>query len=238
LVVFSLVLATIGSTLVVHAILLVRGRAARLSTWLGVEGGWAVVAGLAGVGMAAWIVGGYDMSGATAMAGLVALTALATGTVTAGFSRLLGPPGLGLAGLIVVVANPTPSGGPARRPGPGGTREKILAAARSRFGQEGYDGTTIRGIAAGAGVDPALVPHYFGSKEGVFLAAVEFPVDPAEFIPRLLAPGIDGLGERLVTFFLETWDSPSGASLLGLIRSVVSSELAADLMREFVTREV
>ena len=75
-----------------------------------------------------------------------------------------------------------------RRPGTGGTREKILAAARSRFGQEGYDGTTIRGIAAGAGVDPALVPHYFGSKEGVFLAAVEFPVDPAEFIPRLLAP--------------------------------------------------
>jgi len=125
-----------------------------------------------------------------------------------------------------------------RRPGTGGTREKILAAARSRFGQEGYDGTTIRGIAAGAGVDPALVPHYFGSKEGVFLAAVEFPVDPAEFIPRLLAPGIDGLGERLVIFFLETWDSPSGASLLGLIRSVVSSELAADLMREFVTREV
>src|SRR5437879_7291664 len=118
-----------------------------------------------------------------------------------------------------------------RRPGPGGTREKILAAARSRFGQEGYDGTTIRGIAAGAGVDPALVPHYFGSKEGVFLAAVEFPVDPAEFIPRLLAPGIDGLGERLVTFFLETWDSPSGGSFLGLTRSSVSSEQGGDLMR-------
>jgi len=125
-----------------------------------------------------------------------------------------------------------------RRPGTGGTREKILAAARSHFGQEGYEGATIRGIAAGAGVDPAMIPHYFGSKEGVFLAAVEFPVDPAVFIPRLLEPGIDGLGERLVTFFLDTWDSPSGASLLGLIRSVVSSELAADLMREFVTREV
>src|SRR5438067_12616441 len=125
-----------------------------------------------------------------------------------------------------------------RRPGTGGTREKILAAARSRFGQEGYDGTTIRGIAAGAGVDPALVPHYFGSKEGVFLAAVEFPVDPSEFVPRLLAPGLEGLGERITLFFLETWDSPAGASLLALIRSVVSSELAAELMREFVTREV
>lgn len=96
----------------------------------------------------------------------------------------------------------------------------------------------MRGIAAVAGVDPALIPHYFGSKEGVFKAAVEFPVDPAEFIPRVLAPGIEGLGERLALFFLETWDSPAGASLLGLVRSVVSSELAADLLREFVTREV
>ena len=77
-----------------------------------------------------------------------------------------------------------------RRPGAGGTREKILAAARSHFGEEGYDGATMRGIAAGAGVDPAMIPHDFGSKEGVFLAAVQFPVDPAEFIPRLLEPGI------------------------------------------------
>lgn len=125
-----------------------------------------------------------------------------------------------------------------RRRGAGGTREKILATARSHFGEAGFEGATIRGIAAGAGVDPALIPHYFGSKEGVFLAAVEFPADPAEFIPRLLAPGLDGLGERLALFFLETWDAPAGASLLGLIRSVVSNELAAVLMREFVTREV
>jgi AcrR family transcriptional regulator len=125
-----------------------------------------------------------------------------------------------------------------RRRGAGGTREKILAAARSHFGEEGYDGATIRGIAAVAGVDPALVPHYFGSKEGVFKAAVAFPFDPSEFIPRLLAPGIEGLGERLVLFFLETWDSPAGASLLGLIRSFVASVLAAELMRDFVTREV
>src|SRR5256885_14190487 len=113
LVLFFLVLATIVPTFVVHAILLVRGGGARRSAWLGGAGGGAVGAGLAGVGMAAWIVGGYDMSGATAMAGLVALTALASGTVTAGFSRLLGPPGLGLAGLIVVLLNLISSGGPA-----------------------------------------------------------------------------------------------------------------------------
>lgn len=125
-----------------------------------------------------------------------------------------------------------------RRPGASSTRERILEAARSHFGEVGYDGATVREIAAVAGVDPALISHYFGSKEGVFLAAVEFPADPAEFIPRLLAPGLDGLGPRLVGFFVRTWDSPAGSPMLALIRSVVSSERAAAALREFVTREV
>src|SRR5229473_6240520 len=125
-----------------------------------------------------------------------------------------------------------------RRPGLAGTRERILAAARSDFGKGGYEGTTIRGIAAQAKVDPALVMHYFESKDGVFRAAVQFPVDPAEFIPRLVAPGLEGLGERLVRFFVETWDSPAGSPLLALIRSAVGNEDGAALLREFVTREV
>lgn len=125
-----------------------------------------------------------------------------------------------------------------RRPGTGGTRERILAAARSDFARAGYEGATIRGIAAEAKVDPALVLHYFESKEGAFRAAVEFPVDPAEFIPKLLAPGLEGLGERLVRFFVDTWDSPAGRPLLGLIRSVVGNEDAAALLREFVRRQV
>ena len=125
-----------------------------------------------------------------------------------------------------------------RRPGAGGTREEILAAARAHFSKVGYEGGTVRGIAAEAGVDPSLVLHYFGSKEGVFRAAVQFPVDPAEFLPGLLAPGLDGLGERLVHFFLDTWDSPAGRPLLALIRSVVANESAAALLREFVTREI
>ena len=80
--------------------------------------------------------------------------------------------------------------------------------------------------------------HYFGSKEGVFRAALDFPVDPGEFMPRLLAPGLDGLGERLVRFFIDTWDSPAGSPLLGLIRSVVGNENAAAMLRDFVSREV
>lgn len=125
-----------------------------------------------------------------------------------------------------------------RRPGSGGTRDRILAAARSDFGRVGYEGATIRGIAGRAKVDPALVLHYFDSKDGVFRAAVQFPIDPAEFIPKLLEPGLEGLGERLTRFFVEAWDSPAGSPLIAVIRSVVGNEEAAALMRDFVSREV
>ena len=125
-----------------------------------------------------------------------------------------------------------------RRPGVSGSRERILAAAREQFAAAGWDATTIRGIATTAGVDPALVMHYFGSKEGIFRAALEFPIDPAEMVPQLLAPGLDGLGGRMVRFFIRVWDSPEGRPLLGVIRSAVASEQAAQLLREFVSREV
>ena len=125
-----------------------------------------------------------------------------------------------------------------RRPGNSGSRERILAAARASFAQSGYDATTIRGIAEAAAVDPALVRHYFGSKEHLFVVALEFPVDPSEFVPRLLAPGIDGLGERIAAFFLEAWDTPSGRPFLALLRSVASNDQAAEALRQFVTREV
>ena len=72
--------------------------------------------------------------------------------------------------------------------------------------------------------------HYFGSKEGIFRAALEFPIDPAEMVPQLLAPGLDGLGGRMVRFFIRVWDSPEGRPLLGVIRSAVASEQAAQLL--------
>ena len=125
-----------------------------------------------------------------------------------------------------------------RRPGAAGTREKILAAARTQFAKHGYEATTIRGIAAAARVDPKLVLHYFESKDGAFRAALDFPFDPSEAIPELLIPGLDGLGVRLARFFIELWDSPAGARALALIRSVVSSESAAALMRDFASREI
>jgi AcrR family transcriptional regulator len=125
-----------------------------------------------------------------------------------------------------------------RRPGTSGTRDRVLRAARTQFAKRGFEGTTIRGIAATARVDPKLVLHYFESKDGVFEAAMDFPFDPAEAIPALLEPGLDGLGERLARFFIDIWDSPAGARAHAIVRSVVSSDDAAALMRDFVTREV
>jgi len=126
-----------------------------------------------------------------------------------------------------------------RRAGAPDTRAAILGAARSGFAEHGYDRTTIRGVARAASVDPALVHHYFGTKEGLFTAAMELPVDPASMVPSVIGPGPVGVGERLVRMFLTVWDSPAGrAPLLALIRSAVTHEASAAMLRQFLTRAV
>jgi AcrR family transcriptional regulator len=125
-----------------------------------------------------------------------------------------------------------------RRPGKPDTREAILAAARETFAERGFDGASIRAIATGAGVDPALVHHYFGTKDQLFLAAMNAPVDPRELIPQALAGGREEVGERLVRLFLSVWDSPAGVAGVALLRSAVSNEWTARLMREFVVTQI
>ncbi|MCG5451708.1 MULTISPECIES: TetR family transcriptional regulator [Micromonospora] len=125
-----------------------------------------------------------------------------------------------------------------RRPGNPGTREAILDAARTAFAERGYDAASIRGIAGTAQVDPALVHHYFGSKDQLFLAAMNFPVDPGQLVPKVLAGDRDGVGERMVRIFLGVWDSPTGSAAQALLRSAVSNEWTARLLREFVTTQV
>ncbi|MFK3982161.1 TetR family transcriptional regulator [Micromonospora sp. NPDC050397] len=125
-----------------------------------------------------------------------------------------------------------------RRPGNPDTREAILASARDAFAERGFDGASIRTIAAGAGVDPALVHHYFGAKDKLFVAVMKVPFDPGELLPEIVAGGPGGVGERLVRTFLRLWDSPAGAAGVALLRSVLSNEWTARLMREFVTTQI
>lgn len=125
-----------------------------------------------------------------------------------------------------------------RRPGNQDTREAILAAARQAFAERGFDGASIRLIAASAGVDPALVHHYFGTKDRLFIAAMRVPFNPAELLPRVLAAGVDGIGERLVRTLLGVWDSPAGGAAAALVRSAVNNELIARMLREFVVNRI
>lgn len=126
---------------------------------------------------------------------------------------------------------------PGRRPAGGDTRADILSAARTEFARAGYDGATMRGIARTAGVDAALVHHYFGTKEQVFVAVMALPFDPSEVLPTLIGPGLAGVGERVVRFFLSVWERPdSREPLLALMRSVTTNEQVAAMFRGFVSR--
>jgi AcrR family transcriptional regulator len=122
-----------------------------------------------------------------------------------------------------------------RRPGSEDTRGRILGAAREAFGERGYEGTSLRGIAARAGVDAALVHHYFGSKQQLFLAASEFPEDPAEIVPRMLAGPREQMGERVVRTVVALWDRPEvRPMLLGIVRSATTDPVAAGMARRML----
>ncbi len=109
----------------------------------------------------------------------------------------------------MVVASPTRRG---RRPGSPDTRAAILAEARTLFAAQGYAGTSVRAVASAAGVDAALVHHYFGTKDDLFLAALELPIDPRVALAPAIAAGPDGAGERMLRVFLSVWDDPAAAA--------------------------
>ena len=127
-----------------------------------------------------------------------------------------------------------------RRPGPSTTRDAILAAARERFSAQGYDRVRMRDVAAAAGVDVALVTYHFGSKDGLFAAALEMPHPMAELMADVLDHGeISDFGERFLRRVLEVWDDErTGGALVALVRSAMSHPPAADALREFVQAEL
>ncbi|GAB2963217.1 TetR family transcriptional regulator [Nonomuraea fastidiosa] len=124
---------------------------------------------------------------------------------------------------------------PGRRPGAVDTRGEILAAARKVFAEKGFDKATVRGIAREAGVDPALVHHYFDTKEGMFAAAMQLPITPEQVIPLLLEGPREEIGERLVGMLLRVTAEPEMREpMVALLRSAMTNEQAATMFREFI----
>jgi len=131
---------------------------------------------------------------------------------------------------------------PKRRGRPRGgsdSRERILAAAVDEFGERGYDGATIRSIAARAGVDSALVHHYFGAKADLFAEAVGVPMRPDVDVPGILQGPRDEVGERLVSYVLESFERPEVRRRgVMLIRTAIGSKLTTPMLAGFLSREL
>ncbi|MGZ4613604.1 MAG: TetR/AcrR family transcriptional regulator [Kineosporiaceae bacterium] len=134
------------------------------------------------------------------------------------------------------------TGGRGRRPTGADTREAIMAAARRQFAEVGYRRASMRAIAAEAGVDPRLILHFFGSKQELFVAVVEFPFEPAEVFDRLLAtppdargPGVPSMGRRFAEFVLSILEDPRArGTMTGLLRAAASEEEAAAMVRDLI----
>jgi len=126
-----------------------------------------------------------------------------------------------------------------RRPGAPDTRDAILAVARRRFALRGFDATSVRDIATAANVDPALVIHYFGTKEGLFVAATGLPDGLSALFEDLAVLPFHDFAPALLRAYLELIDSDgSRNAILALVRSAVSSDKAAAMLREFLTTQL
>ena len=126
-----------------------------------------------------------------------------------------------------------------RRPGPSSTRAEITAAAARRFAVAGYDATSLRQVAADASVDPALVRRFFGDKEQLFTAVASALIDPERAVAAVADGPPEAAGERLLRYYLSLLgDVSRPGPLLGVIRSAVTSEHAAGLLRRFLADQV
>nr|WP_042185925.1 TetR family transcriptional regulator [Kibdelosporangium sp. MJ126-NF4]CEL16974.1 Transcriptional regulator, TetR family [Kibdelosporangium sp. MJ126-NF4]CTQ91797.1 Transcriptional regulator, TetR family [Kibdelosporangium sp. MJ126-NF4] len=126
-----------------------------------------------------------------------------------------------------------------RRPAGADTKNALVEAARAVFIEQGYEGATVRAIAKRAGVDPAMVNHWFGGKEGLFGQAVlQLPVDPIVFANEISDGDVNTLGERIVHRFLTIWDSTGGGQFSALVRSIASQEMAVQGMRDIFLKQI
>lgn len=130
---------------------------------------------------------------------------------------------------------------PGRPAGASDTRERILTSARELFAQNGIDKTSIRAVAAAAGVDPALVHHYYGTKQQLFAAAIHVPIDPMEILLPLRDTPVGELGHTLPSLLLPLWDSELGKGFIATIRSLLAGSevsLLRSFLQEIIAAEV
>lgn len=126
-----------------------------------------------------------------------------------------------------------------RRPAGQETKDALLAAAREVFAEAGYEGATVRAIAARADVDAAMVNHWYGSKEALFGQAVlKLPFNVSELADGLMEGDVDDLGERIVRTFISLWDSAGGGTFVALVRSIASHEQATYALRDFFMNQL
>jgi AcrR family transcriptional regulator len=122
-----------------------------------------------------------------------------------------------------------------RRRGETGTREDIAAAAAHLFAERGFDRTSLRAIAAEAGVDPALITHYFGSKQRLFVEVIQLPLEPDLVVAQVLDGPREDAGRRLAHLMVAVLESPEGRErMTGLVRSAASEPEAAAMLRQLL----
>ncbi len=122
---------------------------------------------------------------------------------------------------------------PGRPAGGSDARERILASARELFARNGIGNTSIRAVATAAGVDSALVHHYFGTKEKLFAAAVRIPIDPMDIIGPLREIPVEEIGYKLPSMLLPLWDSELGTRFIAALRSIIAGS-EVNLFRSFI----
>lgn len=125
-----------------------------------------------------------------------------------------------------------------RRQGRTTSRELILGSARKLFAEHGYAATSLREIARDAGVDPAMVHHYFAGKEELFNACVELPADPAQVLGGVSETPAGVRGEALLRAILTLWDSAAQPALLALLRNAAGSKAQGALIRQVLFKRV
>ncbi|GAA2208392.1 TetR family transcriptional regulator [Nonomuraea monospora] len=118
------------------------------------------------------------------------------------------------------------------------SKQRILDAARALFGEHGYAGTTVRAVAARAEVDSAMVFYFFGSKQGLFAAAVEMSAQLPPAIESIFTGGLDGIGERIIRTLVESIDASGRTPLAMLTRPAPTGDQSETLIREYIDREI